>query len=100
MQTMKKGDPIMIVGYESVVADMLASEDVDSREMSDRTARPICTTGQWYINPADCFLVKVPKGTIIMDDVSARVEKAIQKKGYVWKIVLETKIPNRSKRKR
>jgi len=100
MQTMKKGDPIVITGYESVIADMLAKEEVEARDMSDRNACPIDTDSGWCINPADCFLVKVPKGTIIHDDLSMKVEKAIEKKGYYWAIRLETRIPNRSLKRR
>ena len=96
MQTMKKGDPILITGYESVIADMLSKEDVEAEDMSNCNTRPINTDSGWYINPADCFLVKVPKGTIIHDDLSMKVEKAIEKKGYYWAIRLETKIPKRS----
>jgi hypothetical protein len=100
MQTMKKGDPIMITGYESVIADMLSKEDVCSEDMSCQTACPIDTDSGWYISPADCFLVKVPKGTVILDDISMKVEKAIAKKGYYWEIRLETKIPKRSQKRR
>jgi hypothetical protein len=96
MQAMKKGDAVVIVGYNSTIASMLVVDDVNSRDMSN-PEKVIETSSPWLISPGDCFLVKASSTN---DDVTSRVERAIKKKGYYWEIRLETKVPSRTLKRR
>ena len=101
-RVMKAGDALVIVGYNSVLMSGIVSSNCDAEDMSNPNSIAHCDNG-WGISPADCFLVGGVNGKEMYkegDPIRKKVLNASEKRGYYWKIVLEAKTPNRSKRKR
>lgn len=98
MRVMKKGDPIVIVGYEStIMTGIITDEGINKDDMSNpySTAR---VDNDWVISPADCFLIEKDDLKHQVDDVRKKVLNANAKLGYYWMIELETKVPVRTLR--
>lgn len=98
-QTIKKGDPILIVGYNSILMEGLISEDVSVTEQDNPRTIVLVDNG-WVIGSQECSLVKGSPYTKGFFPDRAKVVRAINKKGYYWQITLETVIPKKTKKKK
>jgi hypothetical protein len=96
LRCVKKGDPIVMYGYDSTITSGLATADVSPREMRDPNAiLALKGSGDWHINPRDLFyLPRLPEteGEHILE-ASPAVERAFKRKGYAWYIQLVVKRP-------
>lgn len=100
MRTMKKGDPVVIIGYCSILMSAIVTENCEAKDMNWHDSIASCDNG-WVISPSDCFLVDGVKGTELYkegDPIRKKVLNAAERLGYYWKIILETKVPARSSR--
>lgn len=97
MKRVKKGDVILVIGYESVLAALQSNDDVDSdAEMRD-SKFPIIMAGNWGICPGDLFYCKVDPNIEYIGDVPKKLQARIDKLGYWWEVRLKTIVPRRSK---
>jgi len=93
--SIKKGDILIIYGYESILHYDKFKYDVEPKEM--RLRRTIeFTKRDWCICPSDCTHVPIDAGvTHIGDGLPRSYEKEILKRGHYWLIELEVKRPKR-----
>lgn len=104
MRCIKAKDVILVVGYESVIAELVSNNEVD--EPSDMSSGrsiiwasnikyPKNLSEGWGIDTTDLHLVKqCPVSTKGM--LTRETAKKIEKKGYHWEIRLSTIKPRRS----
>lgn len=100
-QVMKKGDVVAIIGYNSLLmSGLVLDEDCTPEEMTNTNVVVNIDNG-WVISPSDCELVS--KDTFVRlseygGSGRTKIERAAEKRGYYWKITLETKLPMRTVR--
>ena len=100
-RVMKAGDAVVIVGYNSVLMSAIVTDNCDADDMSWVNSIVNCDNG-WVISPADCFLVDGVNGKEMYkegDPIRRKVLNASEKRGYYWRIVLETNVPKRTKKR-
>lgn len=89
----KEGDPIVVIGYDALIASMIALEDAEDLQT-------VLHTNGWGIIPGDCHFVKSKKIKNAWESPPKSIQKVIDQKSYHWMICLEAVPPRKAKRKR
>lgn len=98
MQKLKKGDVILVVGYESILATLSSNEDVEHASMM-RDSDCVIMAGDWGISPGDLFLCKQGERqpNRVCGNIPKKLRSKIDNRGYWWEVRLKTERPRRTK---
>ena len=94
--TIRKGDVLVIYGYDSVLHVDKFTTSSTSKEMTSVDGITFTKKG-WGIVPRDLHYETVRRGELISDSLPSGYEKEIKKRGCFWQLQLEVVRPKRRK---